>query len=349
MSCGSHTQVDIFQYSNMYMVNSHFPRLCMDETVISECGAYVTRPGFPIPDWPALAQLYSGLQPGRTVHQWAEANQLHSRGIDPRRFVSFGIIKGFLRRVHRWPIIVDRTAPLLIASGLGPAGVGMNTYMHPATTTATSALGSATGTAPPDPTRRRVGFQHGQKPERQDRDKNDKSDHHKPDGRDRDGRRSHNRERNGDSDMNVHAGDSTFTLRSAGSSTSVQLGESPGTGGPSGDRSPPRRPRSVGAGREMSGLGRSLTSASAADTHPSVSSRRTGTLRSGTLALMTNRANEKRMFELEDELLGYLDGHHHTDEIQVRLGMGWAQLEKVLGLDELKAGVGRKGVAVVYR
>jgi len=36
-----------------------------------------------------------------------EANEVRQRGIDVRRFVTFGIIKGFLRRVHRWPIYVD--------------------------------------------------------------------------------------------------------------------------------------------------------------------------------------------------------------------------------------------------
>ena len=28
-------------------------------------------------------------------------------GIDVRRFVSFGVIKGFLRRVHRWPVLLE--------------------------------------------------------------------------------------------------------------------------------------------------------------------------------------------------------------------------------------------------
>jgi hypothetical protein len=61
------------------------------------------------------------------------------------------------------------------------------------------------------------------------------------------------------------------------------------------------------------------------------------------------RVNDKRLFELEDELVGLLDGHHHADEIQVRLGIGWAQLEKLLGLDEIRNGVGKRGVAVVYK
>lgn len=279
----------------------------------------MTHSGYPIADWPTLAALYTYLQPGRTINKWAEAHELHSRGIDPRRFVTFGIIKGFLRRVHRWPVIVDRTAPLLIAAGLGSSHVGLTTA-----TTTTSGLGSAVGAGPPAASRRRVGFQ--------------SSGDHRPG--DRDGE-----ERDFGKDRHRDRGDSAFTIRSGGSTTSIGLAASPDAR--SGDASPPSGYRRIGAG---SGFGRSLTSHSAAETHPSVSSRRTGTLRSGTLAIGVNaRAREGRLYELEDELLGYLDGHHHTDEIQVRMGMGWAQLEKVLGLDEMRNGVGKKGVGVVYK
>lgn len=92
-----------------------------------------------------------------------------------------------------------------------------------------------------------------------------------------------------------------------------------------------------------------------------MSSRRTGTYRSaggnsgfgghvgGLVHNTTSRQREGRPYELEDELICLLDGHHHADEIQVLMGMSWTQLESVLGLDELQNGVGRKGIAVVYR
>ena len=124
--------IDIFQYSNMYTCKPAIQRKIKDKSVSEECGAYVTHAGelqnllgsvgdftsslsvrrfrmigFPIPSWPILAILYSQLRPGITVHEWMETNEVRSRGIDVRRFVTFGIIKGFLRRVHRWPIHVD--------------------------------------------------------------------------------------------------------------------------------------------------------------------------------------------------------------------------------------------------
>lgn len=103
-------------------------------------------------------------------------------------------------------------------------------------------------------------------------------------------------------------------------------------------------------------MGRSQTSAP--DTHPSMSSRRTGTMRSGggnsgfagqLGGLAHTKQREGRLYEMEDELICLLDGRHHADEIQVRMGLSWSQLEQVLGLDEVTNGVGRKGIAVVYR
>jgi len=52
--------------------------------------------------------LYSRLKPGKTVHTWMEENNITERGIDPQRFVTFSTIKGFLRRVHRWPVLLPR-------------------------------------------------------------------------------------------------------------------------------------------------------------------------------------------------------------------------------------------------
>ncbi|KAG5653846.1 hypothetical protein H0H81_010119 [Sphagnurus paluster] len=45
------------------------------------------------------------LKPGKTVLEWMEAHDVHHLGIDVRRFTSFGVIKGFLRRVHRYPLL----------------------------------------------------------------------------------------------------------------------------------------------------------------------------------------------------------------------------------------------------
>jgi len=41
----------------------------------------------------------------KNLRQWIEENKSVLGGIDVRRFISFGVIKGFLYRVHRYPIV----------------------------------------------------------------------------------------------------------------------------------------------------------------------------------------------------------------------------------------------------
>ncbi|KAF9454676.1 NPR2-domain-containing protein [Macrolepiota fuliginosa MF-IS2] len=96
--------IDIFQYSNMYTLRKSIQWLADEIHVKEECGPYVTKPGNSIPDWPKLLHLYSRLKPGKTVYEWKEEYEVEKLGIDIRRFTSFGVIKGFLRRVHRWPV-----------------------------------------------------------------------------------------------------------------------------------------------------------------------------------------------------------------------------------------------------
>lgn len=98
--------VDIFQYSNMYTLRKSVQWLADEACVKEECGPYVIKEGRAIPDWPKLLHLYSRMRPGTTVFEWMQDHDVRSLGIDVRRFASFGVIKGFLRRVHRWPILL---------------------------------------------------------------------------------------------------------------------------------------------------------------------------------------------------------------------------------------------------
>lgn len=98
--------IDTFQFTNMYTVRPTIAILAEDETIMNECAAYVTRRGYALPTWPKLLSLYSSLRPSVTLNEWIEENGIDSIGIDVRRFVTFGVIKGFLRRVHRYPVLL---------------------------------------------------------------------------------------------------------------------------------------------------------------------------------------------------------------------------------------------------
>lgn len=57
-----------------------------------------------------LLRLYAKLRPGLTISEWMEENEVHHLGIDVRRLITFGVIKGFLRRSHCYPIWLDHPA-----------------------------------------------------------------------------------------------------------------------------------------------------------------------------------------------------------------------------------------------
>lgn len=59
------------------------------------------------PSFAALFELYTSLRHGKLLRQWITENKNALGGIDIRRFISFGVIKGFLYRVHRYPILGD--------------------------------------------------------------------------------------------------------------------------------------------------------------------------------------------------------------------------------------------------
>lgn len=96
--------VDIFQYFNMYTVRPAIAKMADEEALGLECATYVTRSGYTPPSYPEILKLYSLLRVGTTLHDWIEDNDIDAKGIDVRRFVSFGVLQGFLRRVHRYPI-----------------------------------------------------------------------------------------------------------------------------------------------------------------------------------------------------------------------------------------------------
>lgn len=97
---------DVFQFWNIYTLRPAIARMAVDPTLQTECGPYVTRPGHTIPPWPTLLALYTALRPGVTLDQWVEDREAEDMGIDVRRFITFGIIKGFVRRLHRYPLLL---------------------------------------------------------------------------------------------------------------------------------------------------------------------------------------------------------------------------------------------------
>ena len=62
-------------------------------------------------DHETLITLYTSLRQGLTLKNWVLENLDLLSGIDVRRFITFGIIKGFLYRVHKYAIATSTALP----------------------------------------------------------------------------------------------------------------------------------------------------------------------------------------------------------------------------------------------
>ncbi|KAK6539293.1 Nitrogen permease regulator 2 [Orbilia ellipsospora] len=99
--------VDVFRFANIYAVNSELCAFVNDSTGLhEECQAYISSTGR-ILDFPSILELYTSLRQGLSVAEWSLENAERLRDVDVRRFIQFGIIKGFLYRVHKYPVRID--------------------------------------------------------------------------------------------------------------------------------------------------------------------------------------------------------------------------------------------------
>ena len=60
-------------------------------------------------DGVGIVQLFANLRQGQTVREWYAQNTNMLANIDMRRFITFGVIKGFLYRVHRYAIRTNKS------------------------------------------------------------------------------------------------------------------------------------------------------------------------------------------------------------------------------------------------
>lgn len=126
--------LDIFHFQAVYTLTAQFAWLVKGETLQDECLRYVivdsaknvystgqmsTRPQTTTAvTRQALIGLYRDLSPGLSLHDFYLAHESQLSNIDVRRLITFGVIKGFLRRVQKYALAVDShsTPPRLSVS-----------------------------------------------------------------------------------------------------------------------------------------------------------------------------------------------------------------------------------------
>ena len=71
--------------------------------IASRCAKSVV----PVTPFAILYGYYAKLRPGLSLEDWIDTNNIDTDAIDVRRMISFGVIKGFIRRVFAYPVWLD--------------------------------------------------------------------------------------------------------------------------------------------------------------------------------------------------------------------------------------------------
>ncbi|CAH1270837.1 GATOR1 complex protein NPRL2-like [Branchiostoma lanceolatum] len=99
------TLLPIFQYSNVYVCTPDVHSLVQDARLQAECLAYVSKhPGSTPPRFRDVFVLYCGLGAGTTVRDLCTRHAAQLQNVDERRLIQFGLTKGLIRRVKKYPV-----------------------------------------------------------------------------------------------------------------------------------------------------------------------------------------------------------------------------------------------------
>uniref|UniRef100_A0AAY4E526 Nitrogen permease regulator 2-like protein n=1 Tax=Denticeps clupeoides TaxID=299321 RepID=A0AAY4E526_9TELE len=95
------------QYSNVYCATPKVQNLIDDKGIQEECLHYVTKAGqrASLRD---VFQLYCGLTPGTTVRDLCSRYSQQLQRVDERCLIQFGLMKGLIRRLQKYPVKVVR-------------------------------------------------------------------------------------------------------------------------------------------------------------------------------------------------------------------------------------------------
>lgn len=129
--------LDIFSFSAIYAPTAEISEFVENKKTQEECARYVALPeshngmnessSFPHSNLRGkeedeqtmtpisgthLAELYLSIKHGQSVKSWCIDHTDIVPKMDIRRFITFGIIKGFLYRVHRYPFATSASAKL---------------------------------------------------------------------------------------------------------------------------------------------------------------------------------------------------------------------------------------------
>ena len=102
--------IDIFLYTNIYATTPRINEFLVLDDVQLSCSTYITRQGRKCTSPKQIFELYSSLKPGMNMQQFSSRYNTAKLNIIDHRFITFGLVHGFIRRVYEYAVNVDHNA-----------------------------------------------------------------------------------------------------------------------------------------------------------------------------------------------------------------------------------------------
>lgn len=104
------TLIPIFMYTNVYTPTPKLNELAENCRLQDECTKYVARQGCHRPFFRSIFMLYCQLTPETNVKTLCLRHNPRAIGIDERKLIQFGLMKGIIRQLQKYPIHLSSDA-----------------------------------------------------------------------------------------------------------------------------------------------------------------------------------------------------------------------------------------------
>lgn len=104
--------IDLFQYNNIYVTNTSIKTFFQDQKLQQECIVYITQdPSKSPPSLNIICRLFSLFKSNIQVKILFQDPSLKDSNIDLKKFISFSLLNGLIRRIHKYPSSISPQIP----------------------------------------------------------------------------------------------------------------------------------------------------------------------------------------------------------------------------------------------
>lgn len=104
--------VPLFQYGNVYCTTPKLKLLAHNPELQEKCLQYVAISHRQFPNLKNVFRMYAAMTRGTTVKDLCVRFNPANLRINERKLVQFGVMEGFIRRVHKYPIVLSEPSDL---------------------------------------------------------------------------------------------------------------------------------------------------------------------------------------------------------------------------------------------